>query len=59
MQDLKPGQCLVHLPKHCQLTYDEQTQPELLALIEQIPPELWGAKLALQVSLNFNLSSLC
>lgn len=39
----------MHLPKHCQLTYDEQTQPELLALIEQVPPELWGAKLALQV----------
>ena len=49
MQELKPGTCLVHLPKQCQLTYDSQTQPELLELIEQVPAALWGARLALQV----------
>ena len=49
MQELKPGACLVQLPKQCQLTYDSQSQPELLELIEQVPAALWGARLALQV----------
>ncbi|DBA78761.1 TPA: hypothetical protein ACH3X1_008667 [Trebouxia sp. C0004] len=48
-QDLKQGQSLVHLSKQCQLTYDNDTNPELLALIEQVPQALWGARLALQV----------
>lgn len=48
-QDLKKGQQLVLLPKKCQLTYDEVSQPELLDLIQQVPQELWGARLALQV----------
>ncbi len=39
----------MQLPRQCQLTYDDESQPELLALIEQVPPELWGARLALQV----------
>lgn len=37
------------LPKQCQLTYDDKSEPELLGLIEQVPHELWGARLALQV----------
>lgn len=37
------------LPRHCQLTYNGESEPELLRLIEQVPDELWGARLALQV----------
>lgn len=44
------GQHLVSLPTPLQLTYDEQTTPaSLLGLIKQVPEELWGAKLALQL----------
>ena len=57
-QDLKEGQRLVHLPQQCQLTYDAQTKPEMLALIEQVPPELWGARLALQVSAEWQRAQL-
>ena len=42
----------MHLPAHCQLTYGDNTSPELLSLIEKVPRELWGAKLALQVALS-------
>lgn len=49
LQELERGQQLVLLPKRCQLTYDDESTPELLALIEQVPHELWGARLALQV----------
>ncbi|KAL3150242.1 hypothetical protein ABBQ32_000100 [Trebouxia sp. C0010 RCD-2024] len=48
-QELERGQQLVLLPKQCQLTYDKESKPELLGLIEQVPQELWGARLALQV----------
>lgn len=37
------------LPRHCHLTYDEATDAALLALIERVPAELWGARIALQV----------
>ncbi len=40
----------MELPAQCQLTYDGSSDPRLLALINQVPAELWGAKLALQVS---------
>ena len=43
------GSTLIALPQRCHLTYDAATDPRLLALIEQVPAELWGAKLALQV----------
>jgi hypothetical protein len=49
-QPCKPGSRLVELPAQCQLTYDSSSDPRLLALISQVPAELWGAKLALQVS---------
>ena len=35
--------------QRCHLTYDGSTDPRLLALIERVPAELWGAKLALAV----------
>lgn len=40
---------VVRLPKACQLTYGSGSDPALLSLIEKVPPELWGARLALQV----------
>lgn len=47
-QALEPGQKLIELPARCQLTYSPETaDPKLLALINQVPAELWGAKLAL------------
>lgn len=52
LQELERGQQLILLPKQCQLTYDEESKPELLGLIEQVPQELWGARLALQVSIS-------
>jgi hypothetical protein len=49
-QDLSPGQRLVELPPSCQLTYSAgSTPPALLAVIEQVPQELWGGRLGLQV----------
>lgn len=46
------GQRLIELPRSCHLTYDESSDPRVLQLIQQVPEELWGAKLALQVSLG-------
>lgn len=43
------GQRLVELPRSCHLAYDESSDPRVLQLIQQVPEELWGAKLALQV----------
>ncbi|GFH20538.1 NADPH:adrenodoxin mitochondrial isoform X1 [Haematococcus lacustris] len=37
------------LNRRCMLTYDETCDPRLLAVIDQVPAELWGAKLALQL----------
>lgn len=49
-QDLSPGQRLVELPPGCQLTYSAgSTPPALLHIIEQVPQELWGGRLGLQV----------
>ncbi|KAF8068228.1 SETD3 [Scenedesmus sp. PABB004] len=45
----QPGARLIELPRRCQLTYDESSDPRLLALVAQVPDELWGAKLALQL----------
>ena len=58
LQALERGQQLILLPKQCQLTYDEESKPELLGLIEQVPHELWGARLALQVSHFLHLLSV-
>lgn len=44
-----PGTKLVELPPSCQLTYDGSSDPRLLKLIDQVPTELWGARLALQL----------
>jgi hypothetical protein len=45
----QPGTRLIELPRSCHLTYDESSDPRVLSLIQQVPDELWGAKLALQV----------
>ena len=52
LQGLVQGQTLVRLPRRCQLTYDSQTKPEVLSLIQQVPPELWSTRLALQVGVH-------
>lgn len=54
-QDAAPGTRLIELPAACHLTYgrpgvDTDDDPRLLALIEQVPAELWGARLALKAS---------
>jgi len=50
-EDLKPGRRLIELPSKCHLTYSGATSsPQLLSLIEQVPSDLWGARVALQVS---------
>ena len=41
---------VVKLPAACQLTYGADSDPALLALIGKVPAELWGARLALQVT---------
>jgi histone-lysine N-methyltransferase SETD3 len=46
---MQPGARLIELPRSCQLTYDESSDARVLSLIQQVPDELWGAKLALQV----------
>ena len=58
LQACKAGDRLVHLPAHCQLTYGDNTSPKLMSLIEKVPQELWGAKLALQVSPHLLFCSL-
>ena len=45
------GATLITLPAGCQLTIDAATDPRLLQLVEKVPQELWGAKLALQMRL--------
>lgn len=51
--DVKAGDTLISLPSKCHLTYDGSTDARLMALIDQVPAELWGAKLALQASAFF------
>lgn len=50
VQACSAGQTLVQLPPACQLTIDAATDERLLKLADKVPQELWGAKLALQVS---------
>ncbi|WIA31032.1 hypothetical protein OEZ86_001070 [Tetradesmus obliquus] len=45
----QPGSRLIELPRACQLTYDESSDARVLSLMQQVPEELWGAKLALQL----------
>ena len=44
-----PGTKLLDLPSACHLTYTAADSEKLLKLIDRVPSELWGAKLALQV----------
>ncbi|KAL6746522.1 hypothetical protein V8C86DRAFT_2940393 [Haematococcus lacustris] len=53
-QSVSAGDRLIMLNRRCMLTYDETCDPRLLAVIDQVPAELWGAKLALQL-LNHRL----
>lgn len=46
---LPAGARLLFLPTPCHLTYDNSSDPALLRLIDGVPAELWGAKLALQL----------
>lgn len=57
--DVNKGATLISLPSKCHLTYDGSTDPRLLALIDQVPAELWGAKLALQASTHFAAHAPC
>lgn len=45
----KKGASLVKLPAACQLQIREDTHPALLDLIDKIPPEIWGARLAVNL----------
>eukprot|EP00879_Flechtneria_rotunda_P001900 GHRR01002073.1.p1 GENE.GHRR01002073.1~~GHRR01002073.1.p1 ORF type:complete len:603 (+),score=223.44 GHRR01002073.1:581-2389(+) len=45
----QPGARLIELPNSCQLMYDGSADPRVLGLIQQVPDDLWGAKLAVQV----------
>ncbi len=40
---------MIELPSACQLTLDESTDPRIAALVERVPTELWGGRLALQL----------
>ena len=44
-----PAAALIELPSTCQLTLDESTDPRVAALVERVPAELWGGRLALQL----------
>ena len=46
---MQQGHRLITLPNAAHLTYGANDDPRLLALIEKVPSELWGAKLALQL----------
>jgi len=49
LQAVNKGTVVVKLPRACQLSYGGGSDPQLLAMIDRVPPELWGARLALQV----------
>ena len=51
VQALGAGQPLVRLPPSACLSYDSGTDSRVLRLIQGVPEELWGARLALQVLL--------
>ena len=42
---------VVKLPAACQLSYGPDSSPAVLSLIDRVPAELWGARLALQVAI--------
>ena len=44
-----PGRTLIELPRACQLTLDEATDPRVTALVAKVPEQLWGGRLALQL----------
>ncbi|GIL70677.1 hypothetical protein Vretimale_3773 [Volvox reticuliferus] len=48
-QDVQPGHRLIMLPAACHLTYGVNDDPRLLSLVDKVPSDLWGAKLALQL----------
>ncbi|GAX86280.1 hypothetical protein CEUSTIGMA_g13692.t1 [Chlamydomonas eustigma] len=47
--EIAVGTKLIELPARCHLTYSASEDVKLLRLIDQVPSELWGAKLALQL----------
>ncbi|GFR48096.1 hypothetical protein Agub_g9781, partial [Astrephomene gubernaculifera] len=48
-QDVEKGHRLILLPPSLHLTYGPQDDPRLLSLIDKVPKDLRGAKLALQL----------
>ena len=51
LQAIRKGQLLITLPRRCQLTA-ESSDPALQGLIDQVPQDLWAARLALPVKLQ-------
>ncbi len=49
LQASDPGRTLIELPRACQLTLDEGTDPWVTALVAKVPEQLWGGRLALQL----------
>eukprot|EP00238_Polyblepharides_amylifera_P004963 CAMPEP_0196590656 /NCGR_PEP_ID=MMETSP1081-20130531/67159_1 /TAXON_ID=36882 /ORGANISM="Pyramimonas amylifera, Strain CCMP720" /LENGTH=480 /DNA_ID=CAMNT_0041913811 /DNA_START=44 /DNA_END=1486 /DNA_ORIENTATION=- len=49
LQNCKPGDVLIHLPASVLLTYDDECDTNLLALISKVPKELWGMRLGLRL----------
>jgi hypothetical protein len=50
LSDIPEGSLLVSLPPSLQLSYSKALDPQgLMSLIDMVPKELWGAKLALKV----------
>lgn len=48
----------MRLPPYACLSYDRLTDERVLRLIQGVPEELWGARLALQVRLLFTYATL-
>lgn len=46
-EHLSTGNEIISLPKSCQLTYEQRADGPLWKLIERVPKEFWGARLAL------------
>ena len=57
-QALPAGTPVVELSQQCQLSYGPGTDGRVLRLIEQVPPDLWSARLALQVCMRAVISWL-
>jgi hypothetical protein len=48
-EDLPRGRCVIRLPTSAHLSYGSDVSPQLQALIDKVPADLWGGKLALRL----------